>query len=233
MRRILTAATLAAALASTAGCALQAPPPVSDKVASYYSNPPKATEPAIQPTTVFIGDSYTVGAGSTGEAKGWAYVAARTLDWFPYISADSASGYITPGKRGMTLDELITTAKPEIAPTYVVIASGYNDSASDVPLLSDAINADLDAAKAKWKTAKLIVIGPWAPNGTVNENQTIARDLLKTAAAERKAVFIDPISEGWFKTPDMIGKDGIHPTDAGHRILGENAAAAIKAALKL
>jgi lysophospholipase L1-like esterase len=209
------------------------PPPVSEKVASYLAHPPTAAPAAIQPTTVFIGDSYTVGAGATGEAKGWAYVAARSLDWFPYISADAASGYITPGKRGLTLDELITTAKPEIAPTYVVIASGYNDSASDEVLLSDAINADLDAAKAKWKTAKLIVIGPWAPNGTVNENQSTARDLLKTAAAERKAVFIDPISEGWFKTPGMIGNDKIHPNDAGHRILGENAAAAIKAALKL
>lgn len=233
MRRILTAATLAAAIASTAGCALQAPPPVSDKVASYYSNPPKATAPAIQPTSVFIGDSYTVGAGATGEAKGWAHVAARTLDWFPYISADGSSGYITPGRRGLTLDKLIATAKPEIAPTYVVLASGYNDSASDEVLLSDAINADLDAAKAKWKTAKLIVIGPWAPNGTVNENQATTRDLLKAAAAERKAVFIDPISQGWFKSSGMIGADEIHPNDTGHRIIGEKAAAAIKAALKL
>lgn len=43
LRRILTAAAMAAAFASIAGCGLQGPPPVSDKVAQYYSNPPKPT----------------------------------------------------------------------------------------------------------------------------------------------------------------------------------------------
>ena len=30
-------------------------------------------------------------------------------------------------------------------------------------------------------------------------------------------MFVDPIAEGWFVgRPDLIGADGIHPTDAGH-----------------
>ena len=64
-------------------------------------------------------------------------------------------------------------------------------------------------------------------------NQSTTRDLHKTAAEDRKMVFIDPISQGWFKTPGMIGDDDIHPTDTGHRIIGEEAADAIKAGLRL
>ena len=30
-------------------------------------------------------------------------------------------------------------------------------------------------------------------------------------------MFVDPIAQGWFVgRPDLIGDDGVHPTDAGH-----------------
>jgi len=39
------------------------------------------------------------------------------------------------------------------------------------------------------------------------------------------AAFVDPIAEGWFVgRPDLIGADGVHPTDAGHLYMAERIA---------
>ena len=39
------------------------------------------------------------------------------------------------------------------------------------------------------------------------------------------AVFVDPIAEAWFiDRPDLIGPDGIHPTNAGHAYVADKIA---------
>ena len=51
------------------------------------------------------------------------------------------------------------------------------------------------------------------------------RDSLRRQALAAGAVFIDPIAEGWFVgRPDLIGGDGVHPTDAGHAYMAERIA---------
>lgn len=231
-------AVLTVAVLALTGCATQEAVPVSPSVQKYYDENvanKKASLPtkAPAPTAVFIGDSYTVGAGATHTELGWARVASRILSWSPVVAADSGSGFITKGQRGMLTADLIKAAKPESTPSYVVIASGYNDSASNPAPLESAVHEALDAAKAKWHKAKFVVLGPWAPNGTVNSNQATTGAILKSAAHERGMVFVDPISQEWFKAPGMIGPDKLHPNDAGHRAIGQDAAEAITAALKL
>jgi len=88
VRRILTAAVMAAAIASTAGCA-HTPPPVSDKVAQYYSNPPKPkavkTPAALASTVALLKDpkrAWSIGVlgDSTGNAEDeWVYLLAVDL----------------------------------------------------------------------------------------------------------------------------------------------------------
>ena len=47
------------------------------------------------------------------------------------------------------------------------------------------------------------------------------RDVLSAAAAAAGAAFVDPIADRWFvDRPDLIGADGVHPTDAGHAVSG-------------
>mgnify|MGYP002623887115 CR=1 FL=1 len=46
------------------------------------------------------------------------------------------------------------------------------------------------------------------------------------------ATFVDPIAEGWFVgRPELIGADGVHPTDAGHQYLADKIAPLIGARL--
>jgi lysophospholipase L1-like esterase len=58
------------------------------------------------------------------------------------------------------------------------------------------------------------------------------RDTLKYQADVVGATFIDPINAGWFVgRPELIGKDGVHPTDAGHAYMAEKIAPLIGAQL--
>jgi len=58
------------------------------------------------------------------------------------------------------------------------------------------------------------------------------RDSLHDQARAMGAVFVDPLAEGWFVgRPDLIGPDGVHPTDAGHAYLAEKIAPLISAQL--
>ncbi|MDT4998170.1 MAG: hypothetical protein QOK12_275, partial [Mycobacterium sp.] len=46
------------------------------------------------------------------------------------------------------------------------------------------------------------------------------------------ATWIDPIAERWFVgRPDLIGADGVHPTDAGHAYMAGKIAPLIAAQL--
>jgi len=79
---------LVATVASTAGC-VHTPPPVTDKVAQYYSNPPKPkavkTPAALAPTVALLKDpkrawSIGVPGDSTGNGPDeWVYLLAKDL----------------------------------------------------------------------------------------------------------------------------------------------------------
>ena len=156
--------------------------PVSPQVASYYATPRPVQTRALWPTAVFIGDSFTQGAGASSGSLGWAQVASRSLTWVPTISADGASGYLVRGLQGKNTGDLIAAADVEVAPQFIVIASGYNDPARDEDVMKQAIISSFDAAQAKWPDAQLIVVGPWAPTGKTNANKDTVRRLLETSA---------------------------------------------------
>ena len=83
-------------------------------------------------------------------------------------------------------------------------------------------------------TARLLVIGPPWPTDDVPDNVWRVRDALAAEAAAIGATFIDPLAEHWFVgRPELIGKDGIHPTDAGHAYMADKIAPLILAQLPL
>jgi phospholipase/lecithinase/hemolysin len=45
---------------------------------------------------------------------------------------------------------------------------------------------------------------------------------------------VDPLTERWFVgRPDLIGADGVHPTDAGHAYMADKIAPLIRAQLPI
>ena len=46
------------------------------------------------------------------------------------------------------------------------------------------------------------------------------------------AEFVDPIADRWFvDRPDLIGADGVHPTDAGHAYMADKIVPLVSALL--
>jgi lysophospholipase L1-like esterase len=82
--------------------------------------------------------------------------------------------------------------------------------------------------------AKFLVIGPPWPTADPPPEVFALRDSLRAQAKTVGAVFVDPLAERWFVGhPDLIGPDGVHPTDAGHASMAEKIAPLIRSQLAI
>ncbi len=58
------------------------------------------------------------------------------------------------------------------------------------------------------------------------------RDVIRAAAEAASVPFIDPLRQGWFADgSDLIGADGVHPTDEGHEHLADRIQPVVEEAL--
>ncbi len=114
---------------------------------------------------------------------------------------------------------------------------GGNDWAVPAKKLAAAVRATFAATRATAPKAKLLVIGPpwqcWSGQTPPLERLAV-RDVLRDQAMAVGAVWVDPITEGWLAdTPELIGSDGVHPTDAGASVPGRSDRASDQATVGL
>lgn len=180
-----------------------------------------AESPAPEATNVlFVGDSYSAGAGASTEATRWTSVAANALDWNETNVALGGTGYLTTSSQaGCGLD--FCAAYPErieettnVNPDFVIISGGRNDSVGGDEF-RPAVERTLDAARTKYPNATVVITSPiWdadaAPNGL-----NARRDAAQSVAEERGIRYID-LGEPLAGKYDFITSDGIHPNDQGH-----------------
>ena len=120
--------------------------------------------------------------------------------------------------------------KPDDA--LVVFFGSRNDQGVDPTQLSVLAYGTFQLARRTAPSAKFLVIGPPWPTADPPDPVLRIRDALKYQAGVAGATFIDPIAQGWFVgRPELIGKDGVHPTDAGHAYMAEKIAPLIGAQL--
>jgi lysophospholipase L1-like esterase len=174
-----------------------------------------------------IGDSYTTGTGLGGlGSKGWTAHAWRELaeqrtSITADVGAEGGAGYGTRGERGSLFEDLTArTVKPDDA--LVVFFGSRNDQGVDPTQLSILAYGTFQLARRITPGATFLVIGPPWPTADPPAAVVRIRDALRYQAGLAGAVFVDPISERWFVgRPDLIGTDGVHPTDAGHDYLAK------------
>lgn len=227
--RLLTTAVVVGFLALATGCT-QPPPPVSDKVAQYYSHPP--TSPVVRAKQVaIIGDSYTTGSAMGGNRDAnWVALIQKTMNGAADLTSKGigGTGYTTPG------DNFPSRVPMAVAPAtdVVVFFGSRNDLAANAESVGKAAASSYAQARVVAPQSKLLVIGPTWVNRDVPANLLLIRDQLKAAATAAGATFVDPLSERWFfDNPELIGQDGVHPTDQGHAYLAGKLKPAIDAAL--
>ena len=184
-----------------------------------------------------VGDSYTTGGelgglGSKGwTTRAWQLLARDGLSVAPDVAAEGGAGYGTRGNHGSVFEDLTAdVVKPDDA--LVVFFGSRNDQNVDPTQLSVLAYGTFQLARRTAPSAKFLVIGPPWPTADPPGWVLGIRDALKYQAGVAGATFIDPIAQGWFVgRPELIGQDGVHPTDAGHAYMAEKIAPLIGAQL--
>ena len=184
-----------------------------------------------------VGDSYTTGGdlgglGSRGwTSQAWRLLAQQGIPVTADVAAEGGSGYGTRGDHGSVFEDLTADAvKP--SDVLVVYFGSRNDQEVDPTQLSILAWGTFQLARRTAPSARFLVIGPPWPTADPPDAVLRIRDALKYQAGVVGATFIDPIAAGWFVgRPELIGKDGIHPTDAGHAYMAQKIAPLIGAQL--
>lgn len=135
---------------------------------------------------------------------------------------------------GRTYGERIDLLDPALEPELIVVQGSINDRRLGADGYRSAVVDAWDALADRFPDAQILVLGP-APQVLPVEKATarIDRDLAELAEA-RGWPYVSPIADEWI-TPDNYldvidtsAKGADHPSDAGHRFLAEQVAAAVR-----
>ncbi len=181
-----------------------------------------------------IGDSLTAGTDAGGlDGANWTAIMARkaTAAGLPLqlaVSAHSGSGYLTAGGEGTTF--LSEARRIVTADDRVVIVFGSCNDNADVTAVAEAT---FSAIERNAPNAKVIAISPPPRGSAVSPNLARLGIEIRMAAARKNVTFVDSVRDGWFcDRVDLIGADGWHPNDAGHRYLADKITPLVLAAIR-
>jgi acyl-CoA thioesterase I len=182
-----------------------------------------------QRRVVFMGDSIT---------EFWASLDARFF---------SGPDFVDRGISGQTTPQILLRFRQDVIalkPAVVHILAGTNDIAGntgpmDLPATEANIASMVDLARAN---GIQVVIGsvlpaaefPWKPGLNPGPKIVALNQWLKNYSAARHLIYVDyysALTDGALGMRADLTQDGVHPTQAGYRIMNPLAKAAIHAAL--
>jgi lysophospholipase L1-like esterase len=160
---------------------------------------------------VVFGDSHTQGTGASRGNRAFAPVLASTLG-LPLVQLGfGGTGFVFVGprrglRRGGVLGDFVD--RVPVQRSLLVLQIPAHDRTKPVP----EVRAALDALLDRVGPGPTLLVGPlWASNE--REKLPALRAMAAEAAAARGLEHAD--ADGWI-TPDLVGPDGAHFTDAGH-----------------
>jgi lysophospholipase L1-like esterase len=213
------------------GCGTDPAPPAAKPDPVTLTVPPR---PGVDYVAI-VGDSFTAGSDEGGTAKaGWPYLVYTQLKdqrifMDARVDAMSTSGWVESSRQdARSFAEHLNAATG--ANDRLVVLFGARDVDAGVPAeeLAAAVQRTVAKAKEKAPKATILIIGPawtaWEDDGPGAE-ALLVRDTLKAQAEAAGAMFVDPIAEQWFADqPDLMGPDGVNPTDEGHVYMADKIA---------
>ncbi|TVP52115.1 MAG: arylesterase [Mongoliibacter sp.] len=173
-----------------------------------------------KPTILFFGNSLTAGYGIEEDEAFPALIGDR-LDSLGYeyrIINGGLSGETTAG--GLSRLDWFLEEEPEI----FVLELGGNDGLRGIALEETQKNlkAIINMVQQKYPDTKILLAGMQIPPNMGQEYTQQFREIYPQVAEESSVTLIPFLLEGVAGDPDLNLKDGIHPTEEGHKIVLEN-----------
>lgn len=205
---VLVAMTLATAWTRAAGT----------ETAPGSGAPTGTVRPGISRVAV-VGDSLTSGFATPGypwTASAQAMLDAAQIPATLVNSSAAGAGYAARGDQNHNFADLVRLSVT--SDTAVVLIFGSDNDTAD-PGYAAAVGATVELAQRLAPQARVLLIGPPAtpadPAGALSD----IRNVLRGAAVDGRAGFVDALD--WFAGPAVgnVGPDGEHPTVAGQDYL--------------
>jgi acyl-CoA thioesterase I len=172
-----------------------------------------------------------------------------TQGWAPYFATMfPGKPYIGRGIGGQTTPQMLVRFRQDVIdlkPRVVVILAGTNDIAgntgpSTLEMIEDNLASMAELAKANGIVAVLSSVlpvfdYPWRPGLEPAPKIIALNKWMKDYAREHDAVYLDyhsAMSDARGGMRSELASDGVHPNEAGYRIMAPLAEAAIAEALR-
>jgi lysophospholipase L1-like esterase len=187
-------------------------------------------------SVLFVGDSFTAGAGLQ-DTQTYPTLVARTANWDVHVDAQGATGFIEDGRgtgNGDTsrlIDRLAEDGRRFPRVDLLIIDAGRNDLDHPTDEFAGAVSEYLTAAQRQWPTAKIVAILPSYVRSCAYDTYP---DLLEKLNARLSAVngtLVDPIAEGWYANANlesMLSRDEVHPNYRGSAYIAERLIASLR-----
>lgn len=177
------------------------------------------TPSATQKTILFFGNSLTAGYGIEQDDAFTGLTQSRidSLELNYRVINGGLSGETTAG--GLSrLDWFL-----EDEPTIFVLELGGNDGLRGILPSESKKNllGIIDKVRAKYPDTKIILAGMQIPPNMGQDYTDEFKNIYPEVAAEKNVTLIPFLLEGVAGNPDLNLPDGIHPTEAGHKIVFE------------
>jgi lysophospholipase L1-like esterase len=193
-----------------------------------------------QPVSLWIGDSYTLGAGATSSATGEALATSAALGWQTDLDAEGATGFVASGHAAnpswkpipdRLRHDAVTFSPPP--PSVVVLDAGRNDRGVPRGELHRAVLKSFRLLAKGFPSSAIVVIAPFVMNSKPTSYLGL-RQLLRREAKRRGWAFVDPIAERWINraSAKLMVSDHIHPNQQGYDYIVAHLAPAIERALR-
>lgn len=193
-----------------------APQAVEEPPAGAPTADPTAAHGCVaEPTAVFMGDSFTVGAGVETEAERWSTIVARHQGWDEVNIAVNGSSYAVSNRvRPDTayvdrVDEAI-----EAAPDIVIVSTAANSAGTDQRA---AIDRTFTGLRAALPDTPIVATSPFHRDDVTPARLDELGTEIRTAAEAHAVEYID-LGYPLRGTADTLS-DGLHPNAEGYSII--------------
>ena len=214
-RRTVTLSAIALACAALVAAIILWPRDAGAPRSSGSAATPTSSGSA-QPVAVFIGDSYTVGTGTSLRGSGFTAILGAARGWEAINLAVAGTGYATSPDYAAVIPVAVSH-EPEI----VVVSGGRND-------LAGGTIADIEPAVVEFYSqlrdalpdARIIVTSPLWDEAPTPPELVELRHIVEREAERVGAEYVD-LGDMFEGRTDLIAADGLHPNEEGLQLIAE------------